>query len=212
MIPPSQLARRLAAQLSEPTMPPRGISPAMSYGRHQGPIRADTRRAAVLIYLYPDKSEWYLPLTLRPSHLTSHGGQISLPGGAVEPGETSSDAARREFYEELGVLCGPHALIGQLATVFVFNSNFVIEPWVACSDDVPEFEPSQDEVAELIRLPLSTLVDRRAREDYRIHRGRLQFTAPAVRHQHFQIWGATRLILADLERRIDSILKPSEPC
>src|SRR5687768_9711616 len=101
------LPARLSQLLREGTLPGRAaqakFEPQLSYGRHFGPAPDNARLAAVMILLFPDGEDWRLPLVLRPVSLTAHGGQIGLPGGAVDPGESSDQAALRELTEELGV-------------------------------------------------------------------------------------------------------------
>jgi 8-oxo-dGTP pyrophosphatase MutT (NUDIX family) len=53
-----------------------------------------------------------------------HGGQVSLPGGALNPGETAAEAALREFHEDLGAVGHPIRLLGRLSLIYVHASNF----------------------------------------------------------------------------------------
>jgi 8-oxo-dGTP pyrophosphatase MutT (NUDIX family) len=197
-----ELPERLAARLAngQPLPNRRGLSPAMSYGRHNGPARADARAAAVLILLYPHAGVWHLPLTRRTAHLAAHGGQVSLPGGAIEADETPAQAALREADEELGIRATDLTLLGTLSPVYVFNSNFLITPWVAATRNAVPFRPSPDEVAELIQLPLAELLtdDRTGRMV--IGRGRLEFSAPCLQWCQAQVWGATYVVLGQLAR------------
>ena len=96
----------------------------MSFGRHRGPAEFGARRAAVLVVLYPHEGQWHLPLILRPAHMLDHAGQVSLPGGTIEPRETSQEAAFREFSEELGVPSTDLQMFGQLSELYLFASNF----------------------------------------------------------------------------------------
>lgn len=185
----------LVRRLRQPVAPARRCAPPMAYGRHQGPARPDTRHASVLLLLYEDQGSWHLPLTRRQPHLAHHGGQICLPGGSVESGESSADAARREAAEELGVPVAANTLLGQLPPVYVFNSNFLVTPWIAVANQRPSFCINSDEVAELIALPIAVLQDQDRRSSVKVERGGLRFTAPSLRWQSHEIWGATRLIL-----------------
>src|SRR6478609_6500408 len=95
------------------------MSPQLSYGRHAGPALVTSRPAAVLLLLFRRRGRWMLPLTERPLSLPHHGGQISLPGGAVDVGESSCGAAMRELGEELGVVDQVEVL-GCLSDSYVF--------------------------------------------------------------------------------------------
>lgn len=205
--PPDKSMNRLQARLAQGDDRPsrRGLSPAMSFGRHSGPPRSDARQAAVLVLLYPRNGRWHLPLTRRQDYLTQHAGQVSLPGGAIDPGESSQQAALRETHEELGIETGRVRILGQLTSVNLFNSNFHVTPWVGSRVDTPEFLPNPEEVAELIELPLSAL--RQGNQGLRmtIRRGRLEFSAPYLEWQGTKIWGATHLMLGELGRILDEI-------
>ncbi|HEU5097606.1 MAG TPA: NUDIX domain-containing protein, partial [Roseiflexaceae bacterium] len=90
-IPPEQLllVRDLAGRFLRGFDPPAGVVP---------------RLGAVLLLLYPDGDDLRLPLTVRSDRLPSHRGEVSLPGGAIEPHEDGpASAALRECHEELGV-------------------------------------------------------------------------------------------------------------
>ncbi len=96
-----------------------------------------------MILLYPiagagQQATWHLPLTRRTEHLLDHAGQISLPGGAVEPGEPSQRAVLRELDEELGIPAAGIEMLGQLSPIYLFRSNFLIQPWLAaCQERLP---------------------------------------------------------------------------
>ncbi len=86
------------------------------------------RRAAVLLLLYPGATGPALPLTVRHPDLPHHAGQVSLPGGALDPGESPDAAALREATEEIGVAAGQVRLLGALSTLWIAVSNFVLTP------------------------------------------------------------------------------------
>lgn len=179
------------------------MSPQLSYGRHAGPAPHTARAAAVLMLLFRrdhpagGARRWHLPLTERPPTLVHHGGQISLPGGAVDPGETSSAAALRELQEELGI--GDDVqLLGRLADSYVFASDFLITPWLAAADFEPQWRPQAREVQSVVELPLDWLLDDRSIGRLTIERGPLMFHAPCIRVGAARIWGATCTILGEL--------------
>jgi 8-oxo-dGTP pyrophosphatase MutT (NUDIX family) len=158
----------------------------------------DARQAAVLLLLYEREGHWHLPLTLRPSHLAAHAGQVSLPGGAVEPGETSAQAALREFHEELGDDGRPIDLLGSLSPIYVQASNFWVTPWIATADVRPEFTINPQEVEQLLEVPLRHLLDA---ANFGSHEREYQGRSYVVPHFLFgshRIWGATCRILGEL--------------
>jgi 8-oxo-dGTP pyrophosphatase MutT (NUDIX family) len=173
------------------------MSPEMSYGRHAGPAPSTAREAAVLVLLFRRQGDWYLPLTERPATLSRHGGQISLPGGSVDPGESSSDAALRELSEELGVEDHVEPL-GRLAECYVFASDYVVTPWVAATNFEPQWRPHVHEVEGVLELPLQMLLDEDLFSEMTIKRGPLAFRAPCLRLESACIWGATSVILGEL--------------
>src|SRR5688572_17355351 len=89
------------------------MSPELSYGRHAGPAPHTARQAAVIVLLFRRDGRWHIPLTERSATLTKHAGQISLPGGSIDEGESSSETAVRELGEELGITTGVQ-LMGRL--------------------------------------------------------------------------------------------------
>ena len=136
-----QLSPELPAQLSSRLESPHGgrrdvrswrrrCEPELAYGRHFGPIRRSARQAAVVAGFYFADGQWWLPLTKRAAGLQDHPGQISLPGGMVEPSESPAEAALREWEEELGDPAENVRLVGQLSPVFVFGTNFAVKTQV----------------------------------------------------------------------------------
>jgi len=195
-----ELPQQLQSRLKQP-LPGRAayrpLEPELSYGRHAGPPAHDARRAAVLLVLYRHEGQWHLPLTLRPTELAKHGGQISLPGGLIERGESSGEAALRELEEELGTRAGIE-LIGRLSELYVYVTNFRVTPWVAVAAHRPTWIPNPQEVAEVLEVPLAHLVDRAQIGEFLITRQEFSFQAPYFAWQHHKIWGATSMILAEL--------------
>lgn len=137
-----------------------------------------------------------MPLTERPLSLAHHGGQMSLPGGAIDAGETASVAAVRELREELGV-ASEVELLGPLADCYVFASDYSIAPWVAAAYDEPTWRPHAGEVQSVIELPIDALLDDDAIGRLTIERGPLVFHAPCFRFGEARIWGATSMILSE---------------
>jgi 8-oxo-dGTP pyrophosphatase MutT (NUDIX family) len=203
------LPDRLAARLAQGTClaASREFESELGYGRHHGPPLYTARPAAVMILLYPSEQGWCLPLTVRPATLTAHAGQISLPGGLVELDETSQQAALRELHEELGIENRDIRVLGSLPEFYVFISDFLVTPWVAVAAARPTILPNPDEVAEVLELPLSRLLDpTSAGSTLRIGHGGIQFRSPHFSLGQHEIWGATSMILATLRNVLREIV------
>lgn len=201
---PERLAAALAAGHRDGLKRNR-MSPQLSYGRHAGPPPCTARPAAVLLLLYQRDGRWHLPLTERPATLLHHGGQICLPGGAVDEGETSDVAAVREMREELGI--GDEVtLLGRLAECYVFASDYVITPWVATTHVLPRWQPHAGEVQRVVEMPLDVLLDDESVGSLTIERGPLEFHAPCFHVGDARIWGATSAILDELAEVLEKSL------
>lgn len=156
------------------------------------------KQAGVLVLLYPHDGQLYFPLTRRPDSVEHHKGQISLPGGSQEGGESFSQTALRETEEEIGVDAGAVELLGPLSMMYVPPSNFCIYPFVGYAPRRPDFRLAADEVAELIQAPLDALLDPAAArmEDWEV-RGQV-WPIPFYQFGPHKVWGATAMILAEL--------------
>lgn len=147
---------------SGPTVRPRSdLTPRLSYGRHRGPGRVRSRRAAVAIVVYPHQAtgEMCLTLTRRPAALSHHGGQVCLPGGRIEPGESPLQAALREYHEELGVAADVIDEVGRLAPIYVFASDNLVETLIVTArTPAMHWRPDPVEVDEVIEMPIKSLL------------------------------------------------------
>jgi 8-oxo-dGTP pyrophosphatase MutT (NUDIX family) len=181
------------------------IAPELSYGRHAGPPPPSASFAAVMLLLFPHDGCWHIPLTQRPAAMLRHGGQISLPGGRIEPGETTAEAARRELREELGV-ADPVEIIGRLPDRYVYASDYIVKPHVAFIDHRPDWSPDAHEVERVVEMPLAHLLNPASIGRMTIHRGPLTFHAPCFVFDGDRIWGVTAVVLGDLIHVIRSHL------
>jgi 8-oxo-dGTP pyrophosphatase MutT (NUDIX family) len=193
---------QLALRLRQGDLPGRAaqarFEPQLSYGRHLGPPPDDARAAAVIMLLFPEAADWRLPLVLRPASLAHHAGQIGLPGGVVEVGETSDQAALRELQEEIGVPPASVQMIGQLSPLYVYGTNFLVSPWLAWTPQRPVFCPCAAEVDEVLEISLNQLTDERHIGRYHRQLRGIAFSAPALCIGEHCIWGATAMMLAEL--------------
>jgi hypothetical protein len=107
----------------------------------------------------------------------------------------------------LGVYPDQVKVVGQLAPILVFASNFYVTPFVAVSDERPEFCPNSSEVEELYEIPLAHILDQLRWGSMVIKRGQLEFRAPCFTFRGRHIWGATGLILGDLSIAIGRLFE-----
>lgn len=156
-------------------------------------------RAAVLvpIVLHPAPS---IVLTLRAQHLARHPGQVSFPGGRIEPQDDSVEAAAlREAEEEIGLSAAAVEIIGRLPT-HVTGTGYRVTPVLGLL--VPPVAPKPDprEVAEVFELPLAALTGPPGPyEEEAVFRGQLR-RYWVVPHERHRIWGATAAMLVALGR------------
>jgi 8-oxo-dGTP pyrophosphatase MutT (NUDIX family) len=158
---------------------------------------ADARQAGVLILLYLQDGAWRFPLMKRAEDGLVHSGQISLPGGSQEAGESLRETALREACEEIGAACAGVEVIGQLSPIYIPPSNFLVTPTVGYTMQRPDFHCDPREVAELIEVPLSTLFEPEAvqREPWPL-RG-VTIEVPFYQIGPHKVWGATAMILSE---------------
>lgn len=201
---PELLAERLTKPLHGPMVGSR-FEPRPRYGRRYDQPSKEARRAAVLALLYPHGRRWHLPLTVRQAGLPDHAGQVSLPGGAIDPGETSWEAALREFHEELGAAEESIQPLGRLSPLYVDASNFLIDPWLGAACQRPEFVPNMAEVRQVLEIPLAHLLDPGNFGTHRRRRQAQPYVAPYFRWQSYRIWGATCMILGELVTLINQM-------
>lgn len=173
------------------------MSPRPRHGWRPGRVPADVRDAAALLLVYRRQERPHVLLTLRREDLSSHAGQVSLPGGSVDPGESVEVAARREAWEEVGLDPGAVNVIGELTPLHIPASGFLLHPVLAWTGSDPILRPSDAEVAELIETPLDELSapERLELETWTL-RGQ-PVDVPFFRIAGHKIWGATAMVLAE---------------
>lgn len=165
----------------------------------------DGRPAATLILLFPGNGGGaHFVLTERHATMRTHAGQISLPGGALEAGETPEDAARREAWEEIGVDPGAPEILGRLTPIYIPPSKFSVWPVVAAVSARPAFRAQEAEVASLFDVPLAALLDPATRRVSRRKAPLGTFDVPHYAVGGREVWGATAMMLSELAEVLKS--------
>jgi 8-oxo-dGTP pyrophosphatase MutT (NUDIX family) len=160
----------------------------------------DLRAAAAILLIYPHEGAWYVPLTVRGSQLRHHTGQVSLPGGRIDPGETIEGAALREAHEEVGVVPSEVELLGQLTPLTIDVSGHLLHPVVGRTDARPSFRIEPGEVDRLIEVPLALLQRPEIvkwEQRRRSRPPRSMMDVPYFEIEDAHVWGATAMILAE---------------
>jgi 8-oxo-dGTP pyrophosphatase MutT (NUDIX family) len=158
--------------------------------------------AAVLVGLVRRASGTQVLLTRRTDALRNHAGQVSFPGGRIEPDDVDAvAAARRETFEEVGIAPSQVTPLGYL-DAFTTITGFRVLPVVATIDSDYVAQPDPNEVADVFEVPLDFLLDPANLASLSLeHRGRprqvWEFSYPGQR-----IWGVTAAILLNLRERL----------
>lgn len=157
---------------------------------------ARVRHAAGLLLVFPIDSLAHVVLTVRGDALR-HGGQVSLPGGVVEPGETFEQAALREAHEEVALEPAHVRVLGALTPIDIPVSGFRLHPIVGAMATRPALHAADGEVARILEVPIAELVDPlRFVEAERTSEGRV-VRVPALQLDDAELWGATAMVIAE---------------
>ncbi len=154
--------------------------------------------SAVILPLFLEEHRFHILFTKRTEKVAHHKGEISFPGGAVEPSDKDlRSTAIRECFEEIGLLESDISIIGILDDEKTL-SEFRVTPFVAVAPYPYRFVVNPHEIAELIEVPLKALSDDSViRKETRLHKGK-PYPVYFYRFEHHVIWGATARMLKQL--------------
>jgi 8-oxo-dGTP pyrophosphatase MutT (NUDIX family) len=167
-----------------------------------GEFRKGARPAAVVFVLYGHGGRWMVPFVRRRADLRDHPGQVALPGGGVQPGESAWEAAQREVEEEIGVSLGRLAPLGAGDPIYASVSNFSVVPFVAhLPGPTLPFVHDERELDGVLAIPLERLLDDSAwleSDD--------QWRFRYLAHEESVVWGLTERIVAGLAPKLRAAL------
>ena len=146
----------------------------------------------------PSQAQAHIVLTVRADRLQRHGGQVSLPGGVVDPGETFEQAALREAHEEVGLDASHVRLVGPLTPIDIHVSGFRLHPLVGLSFSRPALVPADSEVSRILEVPVSALIDGGSVDWRQLTRDGRTYDVPGFTVDGgYHVWGATAMVLAE---------------
>jgi 8-oxo-dGTP pyrophosphatase MutT (NUDIX family) len=157
---------------------------------------AQIRHAAGLLLMFPIDDRAHIVLTVRAETLR-HAGQVSLPGGVVERGETLEQAALREAHEEIGLDAETVRLLAPLTPLDIPVSGFRLHPIVGVLATRPPLRAADGEVAAVLELDIDELLaPGQPRQAERVAAG-APIVIPGFHVRGYEIWGATAMVLAE---------------
>lgn len=156
--------------------------------------------AAVLVGI-TDRPDPGVILTVRREHMRTHAGQVAFPGGRIDPGEDSVEAALREAWEELGLDPGAAEIVGAVDP-YRTVTGYIVTPVLAVVRPDQPLSPHEHEVADWFEAPLAFVLDP-TNQQYKsaLFQGRERHYYEIMWGER-RIWGATASMIVNLSRRL----------
>lgn len=170
-------------------------------------VSKNSRKAAVMMLLYPKQSITHLVLIVRNSYPGVHSSQIAFPGGKVEDIDSNfRDTALRETHEEIGVSPSTISVIRPFTEIYIPPSNFLVYPFLGFSEQELSFELQAEEVAGIIELPISEFMN-----DSIVIKKTMttsyanSIDVPCFKVNEHYIWGATAMMMSELKETLKKV-------
>jgi len=164
------------------------------------------KKAAVMMLFYPKNGVTHLVLIVKNSYTGVHSSQIAFPGGRVETFDKDlSYTALRETQEEIGV--DNIEVIRAFSEIYIPLSNFLVSPFLGISQNELTFTLQEEEVAEIIELPLSVflndniIIQKKLTTSYAV-----DIVVPAFLINNHVVWGATAMMMSELKEIIKKVI------
>ena len=158
---------------------------------------------------YPkENNETHLLLMLRNTYPGVHSNQIGFPGGKVE--DTDSDllvTAKRETFEEVGILPEDIEMVKPLTEVYIPPSNFLIKPFLGLYSEVKPFKLDPTEVEALVEVKLVDFLDNgNLMQQYLTTSYAHEILVPAFKLNGYTVWGATAMMLSEIKDLVQKVV------
>jgi 8-oxo-dGTP pyrophosphatase MutT (NUDIX family) len=164
-------------------------------------VRREADTPAAVLIAVTDRPEPGVILTVRREHMRTHAGQIAFPGGRLDPGEDTVEAALREAQEEIGLDPAKVDVIRELDPYRTVTS-YIITPVVGVVPPDLPLEPHEHEVADWFEAPLAFILDpANQHRQSALFQGRTRHYYEIVWNGR-RIWGATAAVIVNLSRRL----------
>jgi 8-oxo-dGTP pyrophosphatase MutT (NUDIX family) len=165
----------------------------LAYINNQNP-----KKASILILLFPQNEALHLILIKRADYQGHHAGQISFPGGKVEPVDNSLfETALRETKEEIGISLENNILRRPLTQVYIPPSGFLVQPYLAFYPKVPVLQPNY-EVEKILTPDLHSIITQKVVYKTIIASSGKKWESPGIDIENNFVWGATAMMLSEL--------------
>ena len=178
-------------------------------GRKQKVLETIRKRkakaSAVLVLFYPFNNRPHFVLIQRPAYEGVHSGQVAFPGGKREEQDGSlMQTALRETEEEVGIPADSVEVLGPMTPLYIPPSNFMVDPFLGCVHERPNFIAEEKEVEQIIEAPAELLLDPHLvkKKVIKMSNG-FSLKTPYFDVNGYTVWGATAMMLSELK----SILK-----
>ena len=167
------------------------------------------KRAGVLALFYPtNENKTHLALILRKTYKGVHSAQIGFPGGKFEESDgTIQETALRETEEEVGVKKDTVSVLKMLTEIYIPPSNFFVQPFVGITNKTPQFSLQEEEVEELIEVPLQHFMDDGIKTIQTLSTSYAKnIEVPAFMLNNHLVWGATAMMLNEVREMLKELL------
>lgn len=171
-------------------------------------LEAPPREAAALAFAHEQDGALHLPLTLRHPELREHRGQVSLPGGRPEDGESLWETAWREAREEIALDPPDAEPLGVLEPVYIPVTHTHLHVHVATGTAPERFRRQPSEVDRVEVVPLHDLLDPALRRTKTMTFRDRSVEVPYFDLAGLVVWGATAMALSELAERLRDVESP----